>query len=62
LGKTGEIDVELVIVCPPYIATREEVRIIVELLKAAVGIVTKEYEQRYCGTGDLGFELIEGKL
>jgi adenosylmethionine-8-amino-7-oxononanoate aminotransferase len=62
LGKTGEIDVELVIVCPPYIVSREEVKTIVELLKAAVGIVTEEYEQRYCGTVDRGFELIEGKL
>jgi adenosylmethionine-8-amino-7-oxononanoate aminotransferase len=62
LGKTGEIDVELVIICPPYIVTREEVGMIVELLKTAIGVVTKEYEQRYCGTGDRGLKLIEGKL
>ena len=62
LSKAGEIDVELVIICPPYIVTREEIKTIVELLKTAVGIVTKEYEQRYCGSGARGFGMIEGKL
>lgn len=62
LGKTGHIDVELVIVCPPYIVTRKEVGIIVQLLKDAIGIVTEEYEQRHRGTDTRGFGLIEGKL
>lgn len=62
LGKTGEIDVELIIICPPYIVTREEVRTIVGLLKTAIGIVKREYDQRYCQADAQGFGMIEGKL
>ena len=62
LGKTGEIDVELIIICPPYIVTREEVRTIVELLKTAIGIVTEEYEQRYRQADVQVFGMVEGKL
>jgi adenosylmethionine-8-amino-7-oxononanoate aminotransferase len=62
LGKTGEIDVELIIICPPYIVTKEDVRIIVELLKTAIGVVTEEYEKRYCQADVRGFGMIEGKL
>jgi adenosylmethionine-8-amino-7-oxononanoate aminotransferase len=62
LGKTGDIDVELIIICPPYIVTRQEVGTIVELLKTAIGIVTTEYEKRYCKADTSDFGLIEGKL
>jgi hypothetical protein len=62
LGKTGEIDVELIIICPPYIVTREEVRTIVELLKTAIDIVTTEHDQRYYQADAQGFGMIEGKL
>jgi adenosylmethionine-8-amino-7-oxononanoate aminotransferase len=43
LGKTGEIDVEHVIVCPPYIVTEAEICKIVALLKNAVLRVSREY-------------------
>jgi adenosylmethionine-8-amino-7-oxononanoate aminotransferase len=43
LGKTGEIDVEHVIVCPPYIVTEAEICKIVMLLKDAVMRVSREY-------------------
>jgi adenosylmethionine-8-amino-7-oxononanoate aminotransferase len=43
LGKTGEIDVELVIIAPPYIVTEAEIRSIVQLLKGAICVVTDAY-------------------
>jgi adenosylmethionine-8-amino-7-oxononanoate aminotransferase len=43
LGKTGEIDVELIIISPPYIVNENEIKSIVGLLKEAVCIVTDEY-------------------
>jgi len=62
LGKTGEIDVELVIISPPYIIVRKEVGTIVGLLKTAISRVTREYEMRYCKTDSHGSAMIEGKL
>ncbi len=62
LGKTGELDVELVILSPPYIVTRAEIESIVDLLRAAIDIVIEEYELRYCKTDKRGPGLIEGRL
>lgn len=62
LGKTGELDVELIIISPPYIVTGEEIRSIVQLLKTAVRIVTEEYELRSCKTGGCRPVLVEGRL
>ncbi|KAL7941487.1 pyridoxal phosphate-dependent transferase [Trichoderma barbatum] len=47
LGKTGKIDVELVILAPPYIVTEEEIIAIVAILKKAILKVTEEHVQRY---------------
>ena len=46
LGKTGEYDVELVIISPPYIVTEAEITKIVELLKTAICLVTEEFDLR----------------
>lgn len=62
LGKTGELDVELVIISPPYIVSRAEVKSIVDLLKHAIEIVTGEYELQYCRPGKRTHGLIEGRL
>jgi adenosylmethionine-8-amino-7-oxononanoate aminotransferase len=62
LGKTGELDVELVILSPPYIVTSAEIESIVDLLRTATGIVIDEYELRYCRTGKPGSGLLEGRL
>lgn len=62
LGKTGELDVELIIISPPYIVSREEIKSIVQLLGAAIGIVTEEYDLRSCKTGESRHVLIEGRL
>ena len=62
LGKTGELDVELVIISPPYIVTRAEIVSIVGLLRTAVEIVTKDHELRYCKPGKRVPSLIEGRL
>lgn len=62
LGKTGELDVELVIISPPYIVTRAEVRSIVQLLKTAIVMVTESYELRFCKKEKRRFGLIEGRL
>ena len=43
LGKTGNVDVELVIVSPPYIVTAEEIERIVSLLRQAILIVAEEF-------------------
>jgi adenosylmethionine-8-amino-7-oxononanoate aminotransferase len=43
LGKTGEIDVELIIISPPHIVNENEIKSIVGRLKEAVCIVTDEY-------------------
>lgn len=45
LGKTGEIDVEHVIVCPPYIVTKEEIFQIVGLLKRAISFVSDQFSE-----------------
>jgi adenosylmethionine-8-amino-7-oxononanoate aminotransferase len=62
LGKTGELDVELVILSPPYIVTSAEIESIVDLLRTAIGIVTDEYELQYGRTGKSGSGLLEGRL
>jgi adenosylmethionine-8-amino-7-oxononanoate aminotransferase len=62
LGKTGELDVELVIISPPYIVTRSEIEAIVDILKTAVGGVTRDYELQYLTKGKRGSGLIEGRL
>jgi hypothetical protein len=62
LGKTGELDVELVIISPPYIVTKAEIKSIVDLLRTAIDIVTRDYELRYCKPGKHGLGLIEGRL
>jgi len=62
LGKTGELDVELVIISPPYIVTQAEIESIVDLLRTAVGTVTKDYELRYRRTGKRVSGLLEGRL
>ncbi len=46
LGKTGLIDVELVIIAPPYIVTEAEIHAIVQLLKKAIHVVTKDVSRR----------------
>jgi adenosylmethionine-8-amino-7-oxononanoate aminotransferase len=62
LGKTGELDVELVILSPPYIITKAEIESIVDLLRTAVEVVTKDYELRYVQKIKHGSGLIEGRL
>lgn len=47
LGKTGEIDVELIIISPPYIVNQEEIKGIVQLLRKAACIVAEEYVIKY---------------
>lgn len=42
LGVTGEVYVDHVIICPPYIVKEEELRAIVKLLAHAIGEVTAE--------------------
>ena len=43
LGKTGNVDVELIIISPPYIVTAEEIETIVSLLRQAILIVAAEF-------------------
>lgn len=43
LGKTGPIDVEHVMIAPPYIITEEEVVKVVELLKEAIQRASEPY-------------------
>lgn len=62
LGKTGKLDVELVIISPPYIVLKTEINSIVDLLKNAIGIVTDDYELQYCRPGKPAYGLIEGRL
>jgi len=62
LGKTGELDVELVILSPPYIITKAEIESIVDLLRTAVEVVTKDYELRYVQKVKRRSGLIEGRL
>lgn len=62
LGKTGELDVELVIISPPYIVTEAEIKAIVQLLRNAIEAVTEEYKSRYCRPDKPGFVLVEGRL
>lgn len=47
LGKTGSVDIELVIISPPYIVTEMEIRAIARLLKTAVSIVIEEHALRF---------------
>ncbi|KKY16022.1 hypothetical protein UCRPC4_g06033 [Phaeomoniella chlamydospora] len=47
LGKTGEIDVELVIICPPYIINANEVKTVVALLKQAVTQVSQQFASEH---------------
>ena len=42
LGVTGEVYVDHIIICPPYIVEEEELRAIVELLAQAISEVTLE--------------------
>ncbi|RFU78365.1 aminotransferase class-3 [Trichoderma arundinaceum] len=51
LGKTGKIDVELVILAPPYIITEDEIRAIVQLLKRAIVKVAEEHLLRFGRNG-----------
>ena len=62
LGKTGKLDVELVIISPPYIVSKTEIKSIVDLLKNAIGVVTDEYGLQYCRPGKRAYGLIEGRL
>jgi adenosylmethionine-8-amino-7-oxononanoate aminotransferase len=62
LGKTGELDVELVIISPPYVISRAEVECIVGLLRKAIEIVTDGWELQYCRSGKRAHGLIEGRL
>lgn len=43
LGKTGLYDVELIIIAPPYIVNKQEIKTIVQLLKASICVVADEY-------------------
>lgn len=49
IGKTGEIDVELIIVAPPYIVNQKEIVEIVRRLKESTEIVAQEYRQVHGG-------------
>lgn len=60
LGKTGELDVELIIISPPYIVTEAEIEAIVRLLKTAIEVVTKEHGLRFRRIGQ--GSRIEGRL
>jgi adenosylmethionine-8-amino-7-oxononanoate aminotransferase len=51
IGKTGEIDVELIIISPPYIVTEEEIKQIIHLLRRAVSVVADEYIEKH-NTGE----------
>jgi adenosylmethionine-8-amino-7-oxononanoate aminotransferase len=62
LGKTGELDVELVIISPPYIVSKTEVECIVDLLKNVIEIVTDEYESQYCRPSKRVHGLVGGRL
>lgn len=62
LGKTGKIDVELVIVSPPYIVTETEIKAIVQLLKESVRLATEEHVLRFRTVPDQGLSRIEGRL
>lgn len=42
LGVTGEVYVDHVIICPPYVVTEEELHDIVKILVRAIQDVTKE--------------------
>ncbi|KAL7901226.1 pyridoxal phosphate-dependent transferase [Trichoderma sp. SZMC 28014] len=52
LGKTGKIDVELVILATPYIVKEDEIKAIVQLLKTSIVMVTEEHALRF---GTIGF-------
>jgi len=43
MGKSGEYDVELVVICPPFIVTEIEIQTIVELLGEAIRRVGHDY-------------------
>ena len=45
LGKTGDVYVDHIIICPPYIVTENELRAIVDLLVQAIRDVTKDLGQ-----------------
>ncbi|PON27439.1 hypothetical protein TGAM01_v203820 [Trichoderma gamsii] len=51
LGKTGKIDVELVILAPPYIVKEDEIKAIVQLLKTAIFVVSEEHALRFGTNG-----------
>lgn len=51
LGKTGKIDVELVILAPPYIVKEDEIKAIVQLLKTAILTVSEEHVLRFGTNG-----------
>lgn len=44
IGKTGDCDVELIIISPPYIVNASEIAMITELLKEAICLVASEYD------------------
>jgi adenosylmethionine-8-amino-7-oxononanoate aminotransferase len=58
IGKTGDIDVELIIISPPYIVNKEEIREIVKRLRLSVDIVAREYQDLH-GTRILKEEALE---
>ena len=47
IGKTGEYDVELIILSPPYIVNEREIKAIVEILKEAACVVVEEYSGKH---------------
>lgn len=50
LGVTGEVYVDHIIICPPYIVTEQELRDIVKLLVEAIQDVTKEVSSWISGS------------
>lgn len=56
IGKTGDIDVELIIISPPYIVCEKEIVEIVGRLRQAVDIVSTEYQELH-GRESVGLAL-----
>ncbi|KAB5526272.1 pyridoxal phosphate-dependent transferase [Coniochaeta sp. 2T2.1] len=49
LGKTGDIDVELVILAPPYIVNEAEIKEVVRRLRESVLAAVQQYQQGVAG-------------
>lgn len=60
LGVTGEVYVDHVIICPPYIVTEDELRDIVRVLVEAIQDVTKEVSSWVAGGGKLVTKGVNG--